>query len=252
VGNVKQVVRTALKRLGVDVRRIGGHDWTDIGSFIPFEPTLKAADAAGLSVGDYIDQVMNGIPGATQNTIDQMRSLGVFSGKLATVLEIGPGSGRYLEKTLRECSPERYEIYETAEPWAAYVVKKYGVVRQPTDGASLAATPASSVDLVQAHKVFSGVELMITLQYWREMVRVTRAEGYVAFDIVTEGCLMPETVARWVDSGMKTGAYPSAVPRQVAVRYFEENGFACVGSFLVPMGPGLTETIVFRKRAPPG
>lgn len=31
---------------------------------IPFEPTMRAARAAGLSVGDYIDEVMNGTPGA--------------------------------------------------------------------------------------------------------------------------------------------------------------------------------------------
>lgn len=40
------------------------------------------------------------MPGATQATVDELRTLGVYEAKPNTVLEIGPGSGRYLEKTL--------------------------------------------------------------------------------------------------------------------------------------------------------
>jgi hypothetical protein len=72
MGQIKKIIKSACKRglalVGVEVRRARGHDWTDVASFIPFEPTLKAAAAAGLSVGDYIDSVMNKIPGATQAT----------------------------------------------------------------------------------------------------------------------------------------------------------------------------------------
>lgn len=250
VRDAKRVVKGALKqslmRVGLDVRR-AGHDWTDIESFIPFEATLKAAAAARLSVGDYIDAVMNGIPGATQSTIDQMRALGVFAGPIRVVLEIGPGSGRYLEKTLRECTPVRYEIYETAGPWAGYLERTYPVVRQPTDGVTLAATPDGTVDLVQAHKVFSGTDLLATLRYWREMARVTAPGGHVVFDIVTEDCLTPEIIDRWVSSGLQTGSYPAAVPRKTACDYFGSHGFRLAGSFTVPMGPGTTEVLAFQK-----
>jgi SAM-dependent methyltransferase len=248
VRDAKRFVKGALRRVGVDVR-LAGHDWTDIEAFIPFEATLKAAAAARMSVGEYIDGVMNGIPGATQSTIQQMRALGVFVGPIRVVLEIGPGSGRYLEKTLLECSPERYEIYETAGPWVNYLERTYSVVVRPTDGVTLAATPDDSVDLVQAHKVFSGADLLVTLRYWREMARVAAPGGFVVFDIVTEGCLSPETVDRWAASELKTGSYPAAVPRQGACDFFSSRGFRLAGSFTVPMGPGTTEVLAFQKRA---
>jgi SAM-dependent methyltransferase len=233
--------------MGLQVRITGRHDWTDTTRFIPFETTLKAAEEAGLSVGDYIDAVMNGIPGATQSTIDHMRRLGVFSGKLATVLEIGPGSGRYVEKTIAAAQPSRYEIYETAEPWARYVEQKFGAIRQPTDGRTLAATPTVSVDLVQAHKVFSSIDFLPTLRYWREIARVTRPGGWIVFDVTTEACLDADTVDRWIDSDLQTGAYPAAVPRKVCTQYFEAHGCSLVGTFIIPMGPGTTEGFVFRK-----
>jgi len=44
-------------------------------AFFRFESTLQAAAAMGLSISDYIDNVMNGTPGATQMTLDQMRAL---------------------------------------------------------------------------------------------------------------------------------------------------------------------------------
>jgi hypothetical protein len=248
VRDAKRVVKGALRRVGLDVR-LAGHDWTDIESFIPFEATLKAAAAAGLPVGDYIDGVMNGIPGATQSTIDHMRALGVFAGPIRVVLEIGAGCGRYLEKTLLECGPERYEIYETAGPWASYLERTYPVVLRPTDGVTLAATLDDSVDLVQAHKVFSCTDLLATLHYWSEMARVAAPGGYVVFDVVTERCLSPEAIDRWVASGLQTGSYPAAVPRQSACRFFGSRGFRVTGSFTVPMGPGTTEVLAFRKRS---
>ena len=115
----KGAVNWTIGALGVEVVRKSHHDWSDTRNFIPIEVTLAGAKRAGLSVGDYIDTVMNNIPGATQFTIDEMKRLGVFGRPVGTVVEIGPGSGRYLEKTIAACSPGRYEIYETSEPWAS-------------------------------------------------------------------------------------------------------------------------------------
>jgi hypothetical protein len=245
----KTAVNLALAPLGVKIVRKSDnvHDWTKIETFIPFETTLEAARQAGLSVGDYIDDVMNHIPGATQATIDQMSRLGVFSGRIETIVEIGPGSGRYLQKTLAACTPARYEIYETAGLWADYVAKKYNVILQPTNGRSLAATPDQSVDLVQAHKVFSATPFLTTARYWLEMCRVLRAGGFAVFDIVTEACMGPTAVKGWVSSQGVDSTYPAMVARATAIDFFESQGLSLVGSFFVPMGSGKTETYVFRR-----
>ena len=247
---LKFAATRVLSPIGLRISRIqrdAEHDPNDFATFIPFQRTLAAARAANLSVGDYVDTVMNKVPGSSQKTIDLMASVGVFSEALGTIVEIGPGTGRYLEKTMKAGRPSRYEIYETAGPWASYLVAKYKTVLQQTDGYCLSGTPEGSADLVQAHKVFSGAPFMSTICYWREMVRVIRPGGWAVFDIVTESCLSAGTVRNWVDSGIRNGSYPAAVPRRVAEDFFASSGFTLAGSFVVPMNPGTTELLVFKR-----
>lgn len=243
---LKSGIRGVARKAGFDIQRSvnarGGID-----DFLPFEPTMRAAESAGLSLGDYIDEVINGTPGATKTTIDGMRDLGVFATPTATVLEIGPGSGRYLERTLEEGAPSRYEIYETAAPWTDYLVEKFGVIAQPTSGSSLAPTPDGSVDLVQAHKVFCGVTFLCSVRYFLEMARVARPGGWIVFDVMTENCLDPDTVRVWAARGEGHDGYPAPMPRQMCVDLFRTLDCELVGGFQVPMGVGSTETLVFRK-----
>lgn len=246
---VKSGVRRLLRRAGFDIVRStdnrGGVD-----DFIPFEATMRAARAAGLSVGDYIDEVMNGTPGATESTIGELRALGVFEAGPDAVLEIGPGSGRYLEKTLKECAPGRYEIYETAAPWAEYLVETFGVVARPTEGFALAATPDGSIDLVLAHKVFNTLTFLGTSRYFFEMARVTRPGGRIVFDVMTETCLDPDTMRAWAtQGGAGHDSYPAAMPRRTCVDLFATLGCTLEAGFLAPMGVASTEVLVFAKTA---
>ena len=248
LGLARLAVNRRLSPLGVEIVRKSGHDWSDTRTFLPFQATIAAAERSGLSVGDYIDEIMNNTPGATQATIDGMKRLGVFTEQLRNVVEIGPGSGRYLDKTMAACSPTRYEVYETAGPWASYIQTKYSVLLQPTDGRTLSATPDNSVDLVHAHKVFSGIPSLPTFTYWTEMARVCRIGAHAVFDILTEACLDLDTFKKWVDSSIENGAYPAAMPRITPIQYFESCQFDLIGTFFIPLSPGKTEVFVFRKR----
>jgi hypothetical protein len=253
-----QLARSALDLLtapfGVEVVRRARQNWSDTRNFINYEDTISAAKKAGVPVGDYIDEVMSKTPGATRATIEGMAKLGVFSQPISTVVEIGPGSGRYLASTIDACSPSRYEIYETAGPWATYLVENYNVVLQPTDGRFLKASPDASADLVQAHKVFSSIPTMPTFVYWSEMARVCRRGGHVVFDLMTEACLDSPTLQKWIDIGSSNEtypvqmAYPAAIPRRVAIDYLFSRGFDSVGTFQIAMGSGNTEVFVFRRR----
>jgi len=247
--NLKNRAKRLLRRFGFDVVRTrdvrGGVD-----EFIPHEPTLEAARKAGMSVGDYIDHVMSGTPGATEASIDAMRTHGVFATGPTTVLEIGPGSGRYLDRTLRECEPDHYEIYETAQSWADYLVREYGVVAQPTAGCNLGSTADSSIDLVHAHKVFNTVTFLCTSRYLPEMARVTRPGGWVVLDAMTEACLDIATVDTWARFGGEGhDSYPSPLPRQVCQDVLAAHDCHLEASEIVPMGVGVTELLIFRKTA---
>jgi hypothetical protein len=246
---LKSTVNKSLAPVGIAIKRIDEHDWSDVANFIPFKQTMDAAHMAGMSVGDYADSVMNGVPGSSQSTIDKMASLGVFSEPMRTVVEIGPGTGRYLEKTLKAARPSRYEIYETSGPWSAYLVKEYHVALQRTNGHSLSDTADGNADMVHAHKVFSGVPFIATCCYWHEMARVIRQGGWAVFDVVTERCLDGDSMLTWAKSGVRNGSYPAVMPREVAVHFFGDRGFTLAGSFIVPMPPGTTELLVFKKVA---
>lgn len=228
------------------VRKTKTHDYSDTRNFIPLDQMLRAARQAGMSVGDYIDATFH-VPGATQSVIDQMAEFGVFARPIEVVVEIGPGSGRYLEKTLALCSPSRIEIYETAKEWAAYLAEKYKVVVQPTDSFSMMPTADNSVDLVQAHRVFSTIPFAQTIRYWPEMIRVARPGAHIVFDIMSEQCLNVPILEKWIASETNNGSYPAVMPRNVVIEYFESREVSVVGSFLVPAEVGQVEVFIFKK-----
>jgi phospholipid N-methyltransferase len=218
-----------------------------VANFIPFESTLQAARKAGLSAGQYIDTVMNKTPDATRETIRRLAAMGVYSADTRHVVEIGPGSGRYLEHTLKHCAPEKYEAYETAPQWAAYLRETFPIIVQPPDGHTLNATATAATDVAHAHKVFSTIPFSKTIRYWREMVRVTAPGGYIAFDAFTETCLDSAALETWTNAAIENGSFPAALPRSTVISYFENRGFSFLGSFNIPVPPGETEVFAFRK-----
>jgi hypothetical protein len=247
---VKHITRviadTILAPVGLKISRVA-HDWGDVTTFIPFTETIAKAKEMGLSVGDYVD-ARQGIPGATQATIDKMIAFGVFERPIGTIVEVGPGTGRYLEKTLRVCSPERYEVYETASQWAAYLARSFPVIVQPTNGFLMGPTQTESADLVQAHKVFSTVPFIVTVCYWGEMIRVTKPGAHIVFDAMTENCLTPAVVEAWARASIPIrSSYPAALPYGAIVDFFSWHNAKLVGTARAPMPPGETEIFVFRK-----
>jgi phospholipid N-methyltransferase len=247
LSTTKVQVNRMLAPMGIRIAKADGHDWSDTANYIPFQGTIDAANRAALSIGDYVDSVMNGVPGSSQSTIDKMASLGVFSKPMQTIVEIGPGTGRYLEKTLKTARPQRYEIYETARSWAEYLVETHQVIHQRTDGYTLSKTADQSADMVHAHKVFCGVPFMVTCCYLHEIVRAVRVGGWAVFDVLTERCLEGDAMQVWARSGIRNGAYPAVMPRELTVNFFARHGFDLAGSFILPMNPGTTELLAFNR-----
>ena len=212
--------------------------------YLPFRATLRDAQRAGLPLGDYIDATYN-VPGATQETIDQMAERGAFANCPQHICEIGPGSGRYLAKVKLLTDPQHYEIYETAAEWRKYLAKTYGVVARHTDGQTLAETRSNSIDLLHSHKVFVGLPIFTTLRYFGEIARVVRVGGKAVFDIESEGCLDDATMDRWLQ--MWEPYTKSIVPKHWALDFFDRRGFRFDGAFKITMTPGITEYLVFAR-----
>ena len=222
--------------------------------FTAFKTTLREAERAGLSVGEYLERKnLTGSPSALDKTIEGLADLGVYDSRIERVCEIGPGSGRYLERTVARCKPRSYEIYETSGEWRNWLVEKYGVVARTCNGRALAETESASVDLVQAHKVFPGLPSLVTLSYFREMARVVRDQGWVVFDIMTESCFSPEHVQAWVGANYWEWIFtPQMCARDFAISAFAAQDISLVGSFQVRLYPAVTECMVFRKTVSKG
>lgn len=236
--SIRLAINSLLSYVGLELIRTN----RTFQDYIPIEETLAGAKEAGMSIGDYIDEKFN-IPGATQETIDKMAELGVFDHNIERVCEIGPGSGRYLEKMMNACNPDYYEIYETAIEWQNWLVKNYGVTAQETDGKTLKQTPTNSIDLVHTHKMLYAQPVLTICTYFSEMARVVRGNGKIVFDILTEDCLNDDMLEKWLDSGVRDPA--SMIGKQYAINYFQDRDFSFNGAFKIPMLPGITEYLVF-------
>jgi len=240
---IRKTVNFLLRPAGLELVRCGQKEY--VRSYLPFRETLALAAKAGVSVSDYIDAKYQ-IPGATQATIDQLAAFGLFGRMVHHVCEIGPGSGRYLEKVQRLCAPCSYQIYETDREWSDWLARTYHVTAHDADGTSLRDTASESVDLIHAHKVFVYLPFIVTFQYFGEMIRVARRGGQIVFDIVSEQCLPDATIHEWITNRTYSRCL---IPRGFVVDFFARRQCTLVGSFLAPMLPGQSEYLVFVKSA---
>lgn len=236
---VRNTINHLLSPVGFELVRQGQGDY--VKSFLPLNLTLKKASEAKLSLGDYIDTTYQR-PGATQASIDELVELGILNNKVRSICEIGPGSGRYLEKVLRICTPETYEIYESAPEWSDWLEGQYRVRAHEADGRSLRQTASESVDLVHAHKVFVYLAAVVSFQYFSEMIRVTRPGGHIVFDIVSESCMDDATIEKWV---ARRSYYANMMPRDFVISFFARRRCSLNASFFAPLGAGQSEYLVF-------
>jgi hypothetical protein len=215
----------------------------NIKGYISAKETVAAAKMNNLSVCDYLERIWNK-QGDTQRVIENMNKFGVFSKAIKNICEIGPGSGRYLEKVMRICNPLRYDIYETAQDWADWLAQEYNIVPRNADGRTLCHTESSSVDLVHAHGVFVYVPFLTSYQYFQEIVRVTNNNAFAVFDIISEDCLDDDTVMKWLQSG---DDYPCFLSNSYVKSFFISRGFSFVGDFFNRYGPGKSQYLIFQK-----
>jgi len=210
----------------------------------PLKRTLAEARKAGMSVGDYIDARFQ-LPGATQATVERLATLGVLHRKVEAVCEIGPGSGRYLEKVERLCQPKAHDIYETDSAWRQWLTRTYRVRACHADGVTLRETATGSMDLIHAHKVFVYLPCVVVCSYFSEMIRAARPGGHIVFDCFTEACMSDAGLEKWISRRVY---YPCMLPRAFVINFFEKRQSVLCASFLAPMLPGESEYFVFQKQ----
>lgn len=231
----KKILKRILAQRGLTITSVG-----TLG-YLSAKETVSAAESDGLSVCDYVEKLW-GQQGDTDGVIEQMASCGAFAAINPNIVEIGPGTGRYIEKTLQKCTHAKYEIYETALDWAEWLRSKYPIVSHDADGITLRQTPNRSVDLVHVHGVFVYLPFLVSYRYWMEIWRITKKGGMVVFDIISEDCLDERTVDKWLNSNIN---YPCFLSKSFVVSLFGKHGFSLVSTFKHVYGEGQSEYLVF-------
>jgi phospholipid N-methyltransferase len=191
------------------------------GNYISAPETIAAAQAAGLSVSEYVERLWKEEGNTAAITANLVR-WGAISSSIKNVVEIGPGTGRYIEQTLKHCSPKLYQVYEIDDDWLSWIAKTYPVEPCSADGQSLKSTKSNSVDLIQAYGVFVYLPFMITYRYFKEIIRVAAPGAFVVFNIISERCLEPHTVEKWIDANHN---FPCFLSTAYVRQMFENKGF---------------------------
>jgi hypothetical protein len=204
--------------------RIGGPYRTD-------RQVIALARARGLSVGDYIEHEW-GSPGRSRAIVQRIREMGAVPAELQSVCEIGPGSGKYIERVLELASPPRYEIYETEARRARWLARTYPVIVQPAGGERLSATADRSIQLVHAHGVFASLKTITCLAYFKEFARIVVPGGYVVFDVISEECLGDDDVSAWLKTELR---YVNFLSKPFVIDYCGRLGLSLAGQFRWPL-----------------
>jgi O-methyltransferase involved in polyketide biosynthesis len=85
--------------------------------------------------------------------------------------------------------------------------------------------------LIQAYGVFVYLPFTISYRYFKEIFRVAAPGAFVVFDIISERCLEPHIVEKWIDANHNFLCFLStAYVKQV----FENRGFRFIDSFVSP------------------
>jgi SAM-dependent methyltransferase len=234
----KRIVKSAASKCGFQIERAGARGSN---GYISAAQTIANADRAGLSVLDYVESLWDE-KGLTQRQVDRIT---LACPNARAILEIGPGTGRYIDLLMRSYGDVSYELYETAPDWRDYLKRTFPTLtHHEADGSSLRQTADASIDLAQAHGVFVYLPFLTTCQYFIEMDRVTKPGSCIVFDVFTEACMDEPTITKWLASVHR---YPAMVPALFIESFWGERGFRQVDRFLVKNGAGVAEYFIFIK-----
>ena len=213
-------------------------------AYINCAETIAAARSQGCTVPEYVAALWSE-SGVVDACVRRIANFVLELPPDPKIVEIGPGTGRFLESWMKILKPKLYEIYEIDEEWAQYLSETYGTQRCITNGNSLGGTTTASCDLVLAHYVFVYLSLRTAFQYFAEMTRVVRPGGFIAFDVYLADKFDRENIAAFQSSA--DHQWGVILPRSGLVEFFAAAGCNLVGEFRMKAFLGHSDYLIFQK-----
>ncbi len=213
--------------------------------YISCKGTVAAAKAQGLSVSDYVEKLWDQKGGA-KSVIDKLTNLNVFD-SCHSMIEIGGGTGRYIEKILDRHKIASISSYELAEDWSIFLEEKYSpvLIRRDADGRTLKYDGDESVDLTIAHGVFVYLPFLAVFEYLIEMIRVTKPGGFIIFDIYSRNFFGFTEIDAWLHTPDR---YPVVFDPETIIDFFRKKECTFVESFNNKYGHSFSTYLIFRKK----
>jgi SAM-dependent methyltransferase len=216
--------------------------------YISARDVVKKARKTNLGVCEYLEE--NNLWGVGKRRDLIINALQQYlPPKLTSVLEIGAGTGMYLERIVELYSPTNYEVYETSLDWVGYLKQTYsggGLRCHNADGSSLRGTTSASVDAVFCHGVFVYLPLIVTFGYWEEIVRVAKPDGWIIFDCYLTQNFGFDIVKQWQRDPYHP-VWPVAISEDLIMEFLAKYGLICMGRFDTHITPPSPPTLYCAK-----
>jgi SAM-dependent methyltransferase len=221
-----------------------------LGYFAPAELVKKAREQ-NQGLCEYLESNNVGGVGRRRDFIvGQLRER--LPARLEGVVEVGAGTGMYLEKIIENHKPSTYQVYETNLEWVKYLNETYSgrtdLKCRNADGASLRDTPSGSVDAAFSHGVFVYTSLLTSYSYLQEMARVVKPGGWVVFDCFLTENFGLKIIKQWQEDSYHW-TFPVALSGQLIKEYAASHGLTQVGTFDVPYHASFSTYFIFQKLA---
>jgi hypothetical protein len=210
------------------------------GEYLSAAATVAAAADAGKSVEEYVEELWGQV-GSTTSIVARMSAVGALE-PTDTVVEIGPGTGRYLARVREIVRPRRHVIYETAPDWRDWLTREYGVEAPKSSGESLSGI--AEAGLIHAHGVFVYTPFLVTARYLAEIERIGTRWAVFDFYAVTE--FGQAALDAWLRT---TDRYPVVLERRWVLAQLPS--FEVIDEWTSPHGHGESRYLALRRRGEP-